>query len=93
MKKTITFLLLVSSQTYAEGKSADFIKKEYRTACFQTYTNADSSVSASDCDSAKNNKIDKLKIAENGCAQGQVAIRVHKSQVISSCLPSGVVQL
>lgn len=93
MKKTITFLLLVSGHTYAEGKPVETIKNEYKTACFASYTNADASVSTSDCDSSKNNETDKLKITQNGCAQGQVAIRFRKSQVISSCLPSGVVQL
>lgn len=93
MKKTITFLILVSSHAYAEGKPVSVIKNEYKTACFQSYTNADGSVSTSDCDSSKNNEVDKLKITQNGCAQGQIAIRVRKSQVIKSCLPSGVVQL
>lgn len=93
MKKTIAALLLVSSNSFAEAKVMAQPQDEYKTACFQSYTNADGSMSASDCDSSRNNKTDKLKIAENGCAQGQVAIRIRKSEVISSCFPSGVVQL
>jgi hypothetical protein len=93
MKKTIATALLIVSSMSVQSKTMMREEKEFATMCLKSFTQSDSSMSLMDCDSVKNNKIEKLKLAQNGCAQGQVAIRVLKTQTLNPCFPPGVVQL
>ena len=93
MKKTIATTLLIVSSMSVHAETIMKEQKEFTTMCLQSYTLSDSSISLMDCDSTQNNKTEKLKLAQNGCAKDQVAIRVLKTKVMDSCYPPGLVQL
>lgn len=93
MKKTMAAALLIVGSISVDAKMQMRSEKEFTTMCLKSFTQADSSLSLMDCDSSNNNKYEKLKLAKNGCAEGQASIRVLKTQVLSACLPSGMVQL
>ena len=93
MTKTIATALLIAASISAQGKTMMRDEKEFTTMCLQTFTQSDSSVNLMDCDATQNNKIEKLKLAQNGCAKNQAAIRVLKTQALNPCFPPGVVQL
>lgn len=93
MKKTIATALLIAESISVQAKPYMNTGSEYSTMCVSQRKLADSSVSLGFCDQSENNKKMKLKLAENGCAEGQAAIRILKSQVLRACLPAGVAQL
>ena len=45
------------------------------------------------CDQSNNNKRAQADLLENGCAEGQAAIKTYNKVAIGSCMAPGIVQL
>lgn len=101
MKKTIAALAIIASgsltaqvaSAIARPTDPSAPRPKISTACLGINQNADESVSLSSCDSASNNKRSGVELKQNGCAEGQAAIRTLNKLAISSCMPPGMVQL
>jgi hypothetical protein len=97
MKKTIAAIALMSSANLAVAMpprvDPNAPKPVLKTICLKTYTGNDNSVTLDNCDSSTNNKNEKIKLLDNGCAEDQAAIRTFNEIAIVACMPPGVVQL
>ncbi len=97
MKKTIATLAILASSTVAfsmpQMPDPNAPKPKLRTICLNSYTARDGSIDLSSCDSSANNRNDGEKLNDNGCADGQASIRTYSKIAISSCMPTGMVQL
>lgn len=93
MKKTITSVALMVASTQAMAFYPGQL--ENKTVCLSSkiYKYEDGSKAIGNCDETNNNKDQNKQIKQNGCADGQIALTVHKDTAIQSCMPPGVVQL
>lgn len=96
MKKTIAAVALtVSGAANAfpifDPNAKPPVLKTYCLDIARVY--GDRSIAAGSCDQFSNNIADKKKLKESGCADKQVAIRTYADLSISSCMPTGAVQL
>jgi hypothetical protein len=95
--KTISAFILSASSAFAlMGPGA----REHKTICLETREDKDGVLSAANCDQAKNNATQNLKLLSNGCAEGQISLidskyKTEKKYTINipNCLPPNVVQL
>lgn len=102
MKKTIAAIALVASGTITASVATALVRPpppgtpvpKVQTVCLaMSGTANDGSVTLSSCDSANNNLRAKVQLLENGCAEGQAALRTRNKTAVSSCMPPGMVQL
>jgi hypothetical protein len=90
MKKTIAAIaLLASSNAYALRPPPE---TDLKKACVKVHKMQDRSGIAG-CDETSNNERANLRLRDNGCAKGQVAISTYGELDIEACLPPGIAQL
>ena len=87
MKKTIASLAILASAN-ANALIApypDNERPEIKTVCLYVHqhTEADGSGYVGSCDETEKNKMSRREILANGCAEGQVAMKVTKVEVRS----------
>lgn len=96
MKKTVAALALSASSSAAFALSP--MPQATKTICLDVFEDANGLQNSGNCDEARNNEIRGVRILENGCAEGQIALVARKFSnrfdiEIHPCLPPNVVQL
>jgi hypothetical protein len=80
MKKTIASVaLLASSSTFALIGPGP--RPEPKTVCLNVYEESNGVMYAGDCDQTRANQVYKRTILQNGCADGQAAIRSYDIKI------------
>ncbi|SMF79917.1 hypothetical protein [Pseudobacteriovorax antillogorgiicola] len=97
VQKTIAVMSLAVSASASAFMPAPQPTKT-KTICLNSYELRDGSVNAGTCDESDNNYYDQREILDNGCAEGQIALKTKlvngKFDInVRSCLPTNVVQL
>lgn len=84
--KTIAGLAILASASNAFGLigPGGRPQPEPRNYCLSLYQNEDGNAYVGDCDNTANNRRFKLKLNQNGCADGQAAMQTIRV-VIPSC--------
>lgn len=98
MKKTIATIAIIASgsvsMAIARPPNPNAPKPVLKTVCLKiSNTASDRSQTVGFCDQTNNNKRAQADLLENGCAEGQVAIKTYNQVAISSCMAPGIVQL